>query len=105
MLVFREWLSGLYSLPVEFIVGLGVVNLMYGAFSFSLAVRRKRPLGLIVLLVVANGGWTVICLLAAVMLMTKASAFGVTHLVIEGLYVGWLARVEWSQREGLLVGP
>jgi hypothetical protein len=59
-------------------------------------------MGLIVLLVIANGIWAVICLVAAVLLASKASVFGVAHLVGDGLYVGWLAKVEWRQREKLL---
>ncbi len=102
MLTLAGWLGRLYALPVEFVMGLGVVNLIYGAFSFSLAVRRKRPMGMIVLLVVANGSWAVICFLTTVLVAPHASVFGIAHLVAEGLYVGWLARMEWRQRETLV---
>ncbi len=102
MLMLAGWLSRLYSLPVEFVMGLGVVNLVYGAYSFSLAVRRKRPKGLIVLLVVANGCWAVFCVVAAVLVASQASLFGIAHLVGEGSYVGWLAWMEWRLREGLV---
>lgn len=101
MLALSGWLSSLYGLPREFVLGLGVVNLIYGAYSFSLAVRARRPRALITLLVVANGTWTVFCLVAAALLSAKASVFGLGHLIIEGLYVGWLASVEWRQREQL----
>lgn len=102
LLVLAGWLSRLYVLPVEFVTGLGVVNLVYGAYSFSLTVRRKRPKGLIVLLVVANGCSAVFCVVAAVLVSGEASLFGVAHLVGEGSYVGWLAWMEWRLREGLV---
>jgi hypothetical protein len=101
MLALSRWLSQLYGLPREFVLGLGVVNLIYGAYSFSLAVRARRPRALIALLVVANTAWTVFCLVSAMLWAAKASVFGLGHLVLEGLYVGWLASVEWRQREQL----
>jgi hypothetical protein len=96
------WLSRLYALPHELLVGMGAVNLAYGAFSFSLARRARRPRALIVLLVVANAVWAGLCGLAAVSLAGTASAFGLAHFVAEGLFVGGLAGLEWHQRERLL---
>lgn len=90
------WLSHLYALPQGLLVGMGVANLGYGAFSFSLARRARRPRFLIVLLVVANATWAGLCGLAAVLLAATASAFGLAHLVGEGLFVGGLARLEWK---------
>lgn len=102
MLTLSGWLSLLYTLPHEFVIGLGLVNLSYAGFSFSLAIRTKRPQALITLLVAANASWAGVCLLAAIALAAKASPFGLAHLVIESLYVGGLAKVEWSQRDRLL---
>jgi hypothetical protein len=97
-----EWLSRLYAMPHGLLVGMGVVNLAYGAFSFSLARRAHRPRSLILLLVVANATWAGLCALAAVRLAGTASAFGLAHLVGEGLFVGGLAGLEWRHRERLL---
>jgi hypothetical protein len=95
------WLADLYVLPRGLLVTMGAANLGYGAFSFSLARRARRPPSLIVLLVVANGTWALVCGLAAVSLAGTASVFGLAHLVGEGLFVGGLAALEWSQRERL----
>ena len=97
------WLSRLYALPCGLIVAMGVANLAYGTYSWSLARRARRPRPLIVLLVVANATWAVLCGLAAARLAGTASGFGLAHLVGEGLFVGALAALEWSQREQLLV--
>ncbi len=101
MLAASGWLSALYALPQSFVVGLAVVNLVYGAFSFSLARRDRRPLRLIVLLAVANLGWGVVCWGLAVALAGTASPFGVAHLVGEGLFVGGLGALEWRWRDQL----
>ena len=98
MLALSGWLSSLYAVPREFVIGLGVVNWMYAPFSFSLAVRSRRPRRLVMLLVVANATGAVLCFLAAGGLATTASPFGLAHLIGEGVFVGGLARVEWTQR-------
>lgn len=97
------WLSQLYALPQGLLVGFGVVNLGYGTFSLSLARRARRPRSLIILLVLANATWAGVCGLTAALVAGSASAFGLAHLIGEGLFVGALAGLEWSQRERLLV--
>jgi hypothetical protein len=101
VLALSNWLSRLYALPRPFVITLGVANLLYGAYSGSLAVRAQRPLALVKLLVFANAAWMVFCLVAAVRLMAQASIFGLAHLIFEGCYVGWLASVEWNLRAEL----
>ena len=105
VLALSRWLSELYQLPRPLLVVMGVANLAYGTYSGTLAGRTRRPLGLLVLLVCANAGWAVLCLLAAVRLADRASAFGLAHLVGEGLFVGGLAALEWRERERLRSAP
>jgi hypothetical protein len=102
VLLLSDWLSQLYALPRGLLVAVGVVNLMYGSYSFSLARRSRRPRPLLVLLIVANATWSVVCALAAVVLSGTASANGLAHFIVEGVFVGGLAVLEWSQREQLL---
>jgi hypothetical protein len=102
MLALSGWLSELYALPRPLLVAMGVANLAYGTYSGTLARRARRPRGLLVLLVAANATWAVLCMLAAVRLADTASAFGLAHLVGEGLFVGGLAALEWRERERLL---
>lgn len=101
MLALSAWLSALYGLPQSFVIGLGVVNLLYGAFSFSLARRASRPLKLIVALAAANGAWAVVCIALAVAVGGSATLFGLAHLVGEGLFVGGLGALEWRWRDRL----
>jgi len=95
------WLSQLHELPQSFLVGIGLMNIIYGTFSFSVAIRSKRPKSLIVKLVIANTVWAGFCVIAAVVLVDTASLFGLAHLVGEGIIVGGLAVLEWDQREQL----
>jgi hypothetical protein len=54
VLMFSKWLSGLHALPRELLLLNAAVNLLYASFSFSLAVRTRRPPPLIKVLVFAN---------------------------------------------------
>ncbi len=101
MLSLAGWLGRLYVLPRGLLVGMGMANLAYATFSFSLARRPRRPPSLIALLVLANATWAVACMLGALYFMGEASAFGLAHLVGEGLVVGTLAGLEWRQRDRL----
>jgi predicted membrane-bound spermidine synthase len=105
MLLLSQWLSSWYALPRGFIIFMGLVNLAYGCYSFSLLVKIKRPLSLIVVLVIANLGWAVLCVLWAVIFAQSASPFGTIHLLGEALFVGGLAYLEWRNREFLLTNP
>jgi hypothetical protein len=93
-------LSELYAMPRALVVGMGVSNVCYGTFSLSLAVRTHPPPSLIVVLVAANTAWAVLCAVSAYLLWGTASYFGVAQLVGEGLFVGGLARLEWTRRAG-----
>ncbi len=102
VLVLSGWLSELYALPRPLLVFMGAANLAYGTYSGTLARRARRPYGMLVLLVAANATWAVLCGLAAVGLADTASAFGLAHLIGEGLFVAGLAALEWRERERLL---
>jgi hypothetical protein len=101
VLALSGWLSQLYALPRALLLGMAAANLVYGTFSGSLALRARRPRPLLVLLVLANGAWAALCGLAALCLAGRVSAFGMAHLIGEGIFVGALAAVEWRQRERL----
>lgn len=102
VLALSGWLSGLHGLPREFLLFSGAVNLLYGSYSFSLAVRARRPMALINLLVFANLTWAMLCVAFAVMFWGSATVFGLAHLIGEAVFVGGLACLEWSQRDQLL---
>lgn len=102
VLTLSGWLSHVHALPRGLLLLTGVVNLTYASYSFSLAVRAKRPRSLINLLVLANLTWAVVCLRWAVVFSESATLFGVGHLVGEALFVGGLAGLEWRRREQLL---
>jgi hypothetical protein len=81
---------------------MGGVNLAYAAYSFSLARRRRRPMPLIAILVMANLVWAGLCFRWAFVFAESASLLGLVHLVGEGLFVGGLALLEWRWRNLLL---
>ena len=103
MLALSAWLTDLYALPRQLLLTMGVANLLYGTYSGLLASRRRRPYGLIVLLVLANATWAIGCLVLTRRFAATASGFGLAHLVGEGLIVGGLAALEWRVRAQLSV--
>lgn len=101
LLALSGWVAPFYGLPHWFVAAHALVHLAYGTYSFSLAVRKTRPMHLIKLLVFANAAWALICLALALFLISNASGFAIAHFTLEGLYVGGLALVEWKNRESL----
>ena len=95
------WLSRLEGLPQSVLVFTGVANLLYGAFSFSLAVRAERPMALLRLLVAANLLWVPVCLGLLAAFSATATPWAAAHLVGEAIYVGGLAVLEWRNRHRL----
>lgn len=96
------WLSRLEGLPQGVLLFTGAVNLLYGCYSFSLAVRAERPMPLIKLLVVANVTWAFVCLGLVAAFWATATPFAFVHLVGEAVYVAGLGVLEWRNRDVLL---
>ena len=101
VLLLVPWLAPLHGLPPGLLQFIGATNLLYGGYSFSLALRRRRPQALIAVLVVANGAWALACVGMAVRFADSATGFGMAHLVGEALFVGGLAACEWVWRAQL----
>lgn len=102
MLLAGAWLSDIYRLPLDLLWIMTAANLAYGAYSTTLASRSRRPMLLILLLVVANAAWTVVCFRWASLHWQAASWFALVHLVGEGLWVGGLAVLELRWRKDLV---
>lgn len=98
VLAFSGALGRLHGLPERVVILLGAANLVYAAYSFSLALDPGRTVRRIEVLVYANAAWAVVCLGLAVGYGAQASAFGFVHLVGEAIFVGGLAAVEWRLR-------
>lgn len=102
VLALAGWLSRLEALPRGVLLFTGAVNLLYASYSFSLALRRRRPMALIRLLVFANLAWVPVCLGLAFAFRHQATAYGFVHLLGEAAFVGGLAVLEWRNRHLLL---
>ena len=102
VLLLVPWLGPLYGLPPGLLQFIGIANLLYGGYSLSLALRRRRPQALITVLVVANGVWALACVGMAAHFSATATWLGLGHLVGEAIFVGGLAACEWVWRRQLL---
>lgn len=102
MLLLLDWLAALYGMPRELLVFIGVANVLYASYSFSLAIRRIRTPRVLNALIVANSLWALVCIGLAVQWAGTATLFGMAHLLAEALFVSRLASLEWKWR-GLLL--
>src|SRR3990167_8753048 len=65
------------------------------------AVSLRPMAAALVLLVVANALWALLCMRWALLYGPTASLLGVLHLLVEALFVGTLALLEWRWRAHL----
>lgn len=103
VVLFRESIAVLHNLPLNTVVFLGVANLVYGCFSLSIAVRKKRSVSIISTLAIANILWAPICWILYSMYSSEISLLGTLHILGESLYVGMLGIIEYKNRN-LLIG-
>jgi hypothetical protein len=97
-----EWLSNLYSAPQNLLLLIGVANLLYACYSFSLAVRAIRQEFLINILITANGIWALVCIGIVTQSSENMTLLGSVHIAGEAIFVGGLACLEWKWRNQLL---
>ena len=102
LLAFGSWLQLWYGLPGSLLQLIALVSLGYAAYSLSLARLRRRPFWALVLLALANALWALLCASWAWQYWGSASLLGVLHLLLEALFVGTLAVLEWRWRAHLL---
>ncbi len=101
VLLFVGRLGEWFGLPRRLIFFMGVTNLVYACYSFFLATRRERPKTLIRLLVAANLAWSLLLLYSVTVLAETARPLGVAYLLLEALFVGALAVLEWRSEKQL----
>lgn len=94
MLALAGLLAPLFGLSRGVVVFIGLVNLAYGAFSFSLARRPSPARGRVRALVTANLLWVGVCVVMAIYFAGPGSWLGASYMLAEGFFVGVLATVE-----------
>jgi len=104
VLALHRPLAPLYGLPPTVVASLGAVNLAYSSLGLGLVRMRRRPRVLVGALIAANYAWTLACAALVFTLATRATVFGLGHLVAEGAFCAALATVEWRRLDAL-VGP
>ena len=104
VLAFSGGLARFHGLPEGVLVVLGTANLLYAAYSFTVARNPRRTLRHIEVLALANAAWGVVCVGLAVQYWAHASVFGFVHLFGEAVFVAVLAVVEWRLRHRWVAG-
>lgn len=94
MLALAGMLAPLFGLPRVVVVFVGLVNLAYGVFSFSLALQPSPARGRVRSLVTANLLWAGVCVVMAIYFAGPGSWLGASYMFAEGVFVGLLATLE-----------
>ncbi len=102
VLSLSSWLAELYGFTPSLVVFLGCANLLYGTYSGSLAIRAARRRPWVLALIAANATWAALCISLAVVLAGSARPLGIAVLLLEALFVGGLASLEWRLRARLI---
>lgn len=94
-----DWLAALYQFAPGLVLFIAAANLLYGAYSTTLARRAGRDQWpsrrAVDVLIVANAAWAVVCVVVLIATWRSASVFGSIHVALEGGYLAALAAYEW----------
>lgn len=88
--------SSLTGLPSWLPIFMGLANLLYAAFSFSIVVAARYNAMPVRLLVLANAAWSATCLFMAYLFFGTATTLGIFYLTGESAFVACLAYLEWK---------
>lgn len=99
MLVLHEWLARLHHVAPTTVLAIGAVNLAYGCYSGTLALRNAlghAPSRFAIdVLIAGNACWPLVCVGVLVWAWSSISVYGVAHLALEAVFVGGLAVAEY----------
>ncbi|MDX5407836.1 MAG: hypothetical protein LPK11_12480 [Chromatiaceae bacterium] len=98
LLLFPNWVSELYKLPISIILLLATANVCYGAYALWLALLNQRTSTSVALLAVANAAWLPVCIAVVLIYAQTASVVGLTFISLEALFVAVLSFYEWNNR-------
>ena len=99
VLVFCKVLSNWEGLPLSVVAFMAIMNLVYGAFSLFITLRKHRPIILVRILAIANMAWLLVCIAIVATWFNQLTLLGWIHVLGEGLYVATLGWVEWKWRD------
>lgn len=108
MLLLHQPLIQFNYLPANVLLFMGLANFIYAMYSGTLAYRtifkNDISMGLIHLLITANGIWSLICIALIFGFWPILSVFGVCYLLLEGCFVAGLALVEYRWLRSFIQG-
>jgi len=102
LLSFKSWFYEIYSLPLYSLQFITVANILYGVCALLLAFKKTRSLLAIKVLAIANCFWVIVCISFIFKYINSASWVGISLLIFESIFVGYLAYFEWINRANLI---
>lgn len=103
VLLFHSMVGAIYHIPEQTIIFIALSNLLYGAYSFSLAIQKARNIKHLQLLVFGNLFWALVCAGVVAQYFNVASLIGIAFIVCEAMFVIMLAYFEWKYRYELVL--
>ena len=95
LLATGDYFSSLTGLPEWLLIFMGLANLLYATFSFSIVTAARYNAMPVRILVLANAAWSMACIFMACFFFSTATRLGLSYLMIEAAFVGCLAYLEW----------
>jgi hypothetical protein len=105
VLLIHPFLSRIQGLPKLTIIFIGIANLAYGSYSQFVTTRKRRTIGLVKMLALANMAWLFVCLGILILWFNVLTMIGIVMVVGEGIYVATLGLTEWKWRTDLTLQP
>ncbi|KAA1153946.1 hypothetical protein EU510_09160 [Pseudoalteromonas sp. FUC4] len=102
---FQSWFYEIYSLPLHALQFITAANILYGICALLLAFKRTRSLLAIKVLAIANCFWVIVCIFFIFEYINSASWIGISLLIFESIFVGYLAYFECINSASLIYGP
>ena len=101
---FQSWFYEIYSLPLPALQFITAANILYGICALLLAFKRTRSLLAIKVLAIANCFWVIVCIFFIFEYINSASWIGISLLIFESIFVGYLAYFECINSASLIYG-
>lgn len=96
-LLLYSLLEGFLGLPVNIIIFIAGITLVYALLALGLALQKTPPVPLLRILIAGNWLWTAVSVGLLIIYAPGATVFGAIFLVLQVLVVGGLAYLEGRQ--------
>ena len=96
-LCFFHYLTAILGLPINVVLSISVITLLYSIVALVLAMQQNISISLLRILVFANWFWAIISIGLLLIYFNRAALLGRLFLILQVVVVGGLAYLEGRQ--------